>query len=172
MDKRIEKETLALVPLGPKYEQFYIELANNPAVRERVNLFIPFLKEHYTDLVQRQQHSKNHFVWIIEDNGAPAGVITFAALRNAPQIYQGGYWLLPAFWGKGLATRALGMVADYLMLSCDAKRVQALVEPNNVASMRVLEKCGFRNEGLLRSYFPTKTGKLLDVQMYALTLAG
>lgn len=172
MEKRIEKDTLTLVPLGPKYEQFYIELANNPAVRERMNLFVPFLKEHYTDLVQRQQQQKNHFVWIIEDKGEPAGVVTFAALKASPQIFQGGYWLLPAFWGKGLATRAVGLVADYLLLSCDAKRIQALVEPDNIASMRVLEKCGFRNEGLLRSYYPAKTGKLLDVHMYALTLAG
>lgn len=172
MDKRIEKDTLALVPLGPKYEQFYIELANNPAVRERVNNSIPYLKEHYTELLQRQQEHKNYFVWIIEENGVPAGVILFSALKSSPQIFQGGYWLLPAFWGKGLTTRALGLAADYLMLSCGALRIQALVEPHNMASMRVLEKCGFRNEGLLRSYFPSKTGKLLDVHMYALTLAG
>lgn len=172
MDPRIEKEALALVPLGPKYERFYIELANNPAVRERVNNSIPYLKEHYTDLVQRQQQQKNHFVWIIEENGTPVGVVTFAALKASPQIFQGGYWLLPAHWGKGLATRALGLAVDYLMLSCGAQRIQALVEPENIPSMRVLEKAGFRNEGLLRSYYPAKTGKLLDVHMYALTLAG
>lgn len=172
MERRIEKDTLALVPLGPKYEQFYIELANNPAVRERVNNTVPYLQEHYTELVQRQQQKKNHFVWIIEDNGQPAGVITFAPVKASPQIFQGGYWLLPSFWGKGLATRALGLVADYLFLSCGALRIQALVEPQNVPSMRVMEKCGFRNEGLLHSYYPTKTGKLLDVYMYALTLAG
>ena len=172
MDPRIEKETLALVPLGPKYEQFYIELANHPAVRERVNNSVPYLNEHYTDLVQRQQQQKNHFVWIIEENGQPAGVITFAALKASPQIFQGGYWLLPAYWGKGLATRAMGMVADYLLLSCGARRIQALVEPQNIPSMRVLEKCGFRNEGLLRNYYPAKSGKLLDVHMYALTVSG
>lgn len=171
MDPRIEKETLALVPLGPKYEQFFIELANNPAVRERVNKAVPYLKEHYSELLNRQQQP-NRFVWIIEENSQPVGVITFAPLKSSPQIFQGGYWLNPSAWGKGLATRALGMAADYLLLSCGARRIQALVEPENIASMRVLEKCGFRNEGLLRNYYPAKSGKLLDVHMYALTVSG
>lgn len=169
MDPRIEKETLALVPLGPKYEQFYIELANNPAVREKVNNAVPYLKDHYSELLNRQ---KGHFVWIIEENNQPVGVVTFGPLKSSPQIFQGGYWLNPSAWGKGLATRAVGMAVDYLLLSCGARRIQALVEPDNIPSMRVLEKCGFRNEGLLRSYYPTKTGKLLDVHMYALTVSG
>lgn len=50
-----------------------------------------------------------------------------------------GYWLGREYWGRGLATRALaelvGLVAD--------RPLHAWVAPSNVASVRVLEKCGF-----------------------------
>ncbi len=171
MERRIENDTLALVPLGPKYEQFYVELANDPVIRERVNNSIPYVREQYGELLDRQSQKKQ-YVWIIEENGVPLGVLNFSPVRHSPQVFQGGYWLKPEAWGRGLMTRAISMASEYLFLSCEAKRIQAMVEPGNVPSMRVLEKCGFRNEGLLRSYFQTKTGKLLDVHMYALTLAG
>ena len=50
-----------------------------------------------------------------------------------------GYWLGKEFWGKGLATRALGEQIDDL----DTRPLYAYVAKTNVASIRVLEKCGF-----------------------------
>ena len=44
--------------------------------------------------------------------------------------------------------------------------MQAVVEPDNAASMRVLEKCGYVQEGLLRKYYLSKTRGLIDVYMY------
>lgn len=170
MDPRIEKETLALVPIGPKYEQFYVAMLNNPVIREQLNKHVPYQQEHFSALIER--NGKSRYTWIIEENGQPVGGIGFSALPASPQIFQGMYWLAPEAWGRGLATRALGMAVDYLLLSCGARRIQALVSPENMASMRVLEKAGFRNEGFLRNYFPAKSGKLLDVHMYALTVSG
>jgi RimJ/RimL family protein N-acetyltransferase len=50
-----------------------------------------------------------------------------------------GYWLGREYWGKGLATRALGELVDLL----GVRPLHAWVVPSNVASVRVLEKCGF-----------------------------
>ena len=54
-----------------------------------------------------------------------------------------GYWLGREFWGQGIATRAL---AAYLALET-ARPLHARVAKANVASRRVLEKCGFRVAG-------------------------
>ena len=54
-----------------------------------------------------------------------------------------GYWLGREFWGQGIATRAL---AAYLALE-PARPLHARVAKANPASMRVLEKCGFRVVG-------------------------
>jgi RimJ/RimL family protein N-acetyltransferase len=50
-----------------------------------------------------------------------------------------GYWLGSAFWGRGLATRAL----TELVMEVKARPLHAWVARCNVASIRVLEKCGF-----------------------------
>jgi RimJ/RimL family protein N-acetyltransferase len=58
-----------------------------------------------------------------------------------PQDYRRlvGYWLGRAFWGKGLATMALAELVDEVK----ARPLHAWVVRSNVASIRVLEKCGF-----------------------------
>jgi len=63
-----------------------------------------------------------------------------------------GYWLLPRARGRGLASAAVILLATWAASDGPFDRIEALVEPNNIASQRVLEKAGFRREGLLRSY--------------------
>jgi RimJ/RimL family protein N-acetyltransferase len=55
-----------------------------------------------------------------------------------------GYWLGPAFWGRGLATAAL---AEFLAEHEQRRPLCAWVWVENVASLRVLEKCGFHRVG-------------------------
>ena len=50
-----------------------------------------------------------------------------------------GYWIGKEFWGKGLATQALRELIDEL----DTRPLHAYVAKTNIASIRVLEKCGF-----------------------------
>lgn len=54
-----------------------------------------------------------------------------------------GYWLGMGFWGRGIATKAL---SEFLCLET-ARPLSAYVARHNVASIRVLEKCGFRVSG-------------------------
>ena len=50
-----------------------------------------------------------------------------------------GYWLGREFWGKGIATRALSLFLEQVLL----RPLYAYVAKHNLASIRVLEKCGF-----------------------------
>ena len=54
-----------------------------------------------------------------------------------------GYWIGREFWGRGLATQALAELLDIV----DARPLHAYVAKGNVASIRVLEKCGFVEVG-------------------------
>jgi RimJ/RimL family protein N-acetyltransferase len=54
-----------------------------------------------------------------------------------------GYWLGREFWGKGLATRALGQLVEEVAV----RPLHAWVAASNVGSIRVLEKCGFVGVG-------------------------
>jgi RimJ/RimL family protein N-acetyltransferase len=69
-----------------------------------------------------------------------------------PAIGELGYLLVAAAWGRGLATRAVGLLTDWSFRGLAMERVQALVHPENPGSARVLERLGFTREGLLRRY--------------------
>lgn len=77
-----------------------------------------------------------------------------------------GFELSSDHWGHGIAGEALEAVVAYGFRELGFMRIEALVEPENRASMRLLERHGFLQEGLLRSYEFTR-GKYDDLYMYA-----
>lgn len=162
----LETSRCRLVPLAAEHEARYIELANHPQIRDRVNNTIPYGKPQFEELLESTRGSTPHFAWVIETGGYIVGVILFASVGH-PQRFQGGYWIDPKHQGLGLATEALSLVTKYLHTQANAVRIQALVEPDNPASSAVLTKCGFVNEGLLKRFYPSRYRGLLDVYMYA-----
>jgi RimJ/RimL family protein N-acetyltransferase len=73
-------------------------------------------------------------------------------LRRQPGTAELGYWLVERVRGRGLGSRAVGLLSRWAVTDAGLARVEAFVLPGNTASRRVLEKAGFRREGLLRSY--------------------
>ena len=76
-----------------------------------------------------------------------------------------GYWLGSAHWGHGYGTEALAAFADYAFATFALERLQAWVFAPNLASRRVLEKCGFRYEGAARRAV-FKDGRFLDAWLF------
>jgi len=77
--------------------------------------------------------------------GAVAGHVASWMENGKPEVT---YWLGREHWGKGVATEALRLFVDEL----GRRPVRARVAKDNLASIRVLEKCGFRVFGELRGY--------------------
>jgi len=82
-----------------------------------------------------------------------------------------GYWLGRAFWGQGIMTEAVRAATAYGFRTFDLARIYAGVFEGNRASMRVLEKAGYRLEGRLRRHV-TKAGRTLDEFVYAIVTRG
>ncbi|SBT52278.1 GNAT family N-acetyltransferase [Micromonospora auratinigra] len=99
--------------------------------------------------------------------GAPAGGCML--VYDEPGTGQGmvGYSMLPEARGRGLATRAVALVADWAF-GIGLARLWAGTRPENVGSQRVLEKVGFRREGLLRGRLPDVDGARVDSLLYGL----
>ena len=83
----------------------------------------------------------------IDVDGAIAG--TIASFRIDDQL-EVTYWVDRALWGKGIATAALQM----LLADTAERPVRARAASDNVGSLRVLEKAGFRRVGVDRGYAP------------------
>ncbi|KAK3145820.1 hypothetical protein QOZ80_3BG0257970 [Eleusine coracana subsp. coracana] len=72
-----------------------------------------------------------------------------------------------AHWGKGVATAALKQAVAAVFGDLDGvERIEALVDAENAASQRALEKAGFTREAVLRSYCVVK-GRLRDMVVYS-----
>jgi RimJ/RimL family protein N-acetyltransferase len=105
--------------------------------------------------------------WAIDVGGNAVGGIG-VELGELEHIKSGrfGYWLGEPYWGRGIMTSAVQVTSDYVLNRFDIVRLEASVFAWNPASMRVLEKCGFSREGVLRlSVF--KDGQIIDAVMYA-----
>ncbi|MBW7455647.1 GNAT family N-acetyltransferase [Paenibacillus sepulcri] len=80
-----------------------------------------------------------------------------------------GFELARPYWNQGLMTEALEEVTAYGAHHIGAHRIQADVRPENEASIRLLKKCGFKVEGLLKKYLKHEVTQIfLDVIVLAL----
>ena len=66
-----------------------------------------------------------------------------------------GYDLDPDWWGRGIMTEALHAVLDYGFETMELNRVQVIIDSENVRSLKLVRRLGFKKEGVLRqrSYF-------------------
>ncbi|RUL47433.1 MULTISPECIES: GNAT family N-acetyltransferase [Lysinibacillus] len=78
-----------------------------------------------------------------------------------------GFELSKEQWGKGIASEAVEAIIRYGYEQMNFQRIEALIEPPNQASQKLVEKLGFVREGLLRNYEFTR-GKFDDLYMYSL----
>ena len=80
-----------------------------------------------------------------------------------------GYSLLPEGRGRGYATRAVRLAADWVFDELGIGRLQARTAVDNMASARVLERAGFQPEGIARAgWVLPVTGERRDVTMWSL----
>lgn len=75
-----------------------------------------------------------------------------------------GYWLAPEARGRGLATHATLLMAEWAFDDLGVQRLELHCGPENTASQRVAVRCGFTREGLLRSHAPFKDRRHRHVQ--------
>jgi [ribosomal protein S5]-alanine N-acetyltransferase len=95
------------------------------------------------------------------------GAITLDNIRRGPaQIGQVGYWIGPEFARQGYMSEALTTLVTYAFTSLDLSRIEAACLPENAPSRGLLEKCGFRNEGMARNYLQI-AGRWRDHLLYA-----
>lgn len=88
-----------------------------------------------------------------------------SSLAIAPHRAEIGYWLAKSHRGRGIVTAAVRAICEYGFTVLKLRKITAHVFSFNTASCRVLEKCGFECEGLLRSHY-LKDDRLHDAKAY------
>jgi ribosomal-protein-alanine N-acetyltransferase len=94
------------------------------------------------------------------------GLVVFCGYSERHQRAELAYAVLPDYWNCGYTTQACQAIIKYA-LDQGICRIYATVDPENIASQRVLEKLGMSYEGLLRSYMIVG-GERKDRKIYAI----
>ena len=103
---------------------------------------------------------------VIDGDGTFLGAAVAPSIDRATGTVELGYSIMPAARGRGIATRALGLLTDWAFTSLDAQRIELYISVDNGASKRVAERNGYRFEGTLRSmYF--KQGVRADTEIWS-----
>jgi RimJ/RimL family protein N-acetyltransferase len=90
--------------------------------------------------------------WALTEDGDDRliGTCTLARISWGAERAEVGFAIGSAHWGRRLASRAVPLVVGYAFETLDFHRLEADVDPRNEASLRLLERIGFRREGHLR----------------------
>jgi len=126
------------------------------------------LLEYLTDVVASYD-SDETYLWAIElvADGTLIGSIVAKGGHDDIEMKEIGYSFGRPWWGNGYATEAAGAVVRFLFDEVGVNRVEAVHDPENPASGRVMAKCGMRQEGVLRAREHTNQG-IRDAVMWAI----
>ena len=117
----------------------------------------------------RQLDDESGMPFVIEVQGVVQGQLNVAnILYGSVSSAVIGYWVSPDVAGRGVAPTSVALVTDYLMNQVGLHRVEIDVRPENTASLRVIEKLGFRYEGIKQRYIHIN-GDWRDHYIFALT---
>jgi len=112
---------------------------------------------------------RDTLAWAIElkETKKQIGDISFWRFEKEHYRAEIGYALLPDYWDKGYMREAARCAIDYGFSICNIHSIEANVNPNNAASIKLLEKLNFVREAYYKeNYF--YNGKFLDSAVYSL----
>jgi ribosomal-protein-alanine N-acetyltransferase len=113
------------------------------ATQHSVPEYSPLLRS-----LRRGARSGQMLPWVITYEGRFAGQLTLGNIvRGASCSAYAGYWVDGRLAGRGIVPTALAMAVDHGFRHAALHRVEVNIRPENVASRRVVEKLGLREEG-------------------------
>jgi ribosomal-protein-alanine N-acetyltransferase len=107
--------------------------------------------------------------WVVGFRGQLAGQLTISGITwGSARMGSAGYWVDHAVAGQGVIPTALALAVDHCFFTVGLHRIEVNIRPENQASLRVVEKLGFRQEGI-RERFLHIDGDWRDHLSFALT---
>ncbi|MEZ5850784.1 MAG: GNAT family protein [Hyphomicrobiaceae bacterium] len=146
-----------LTPFEPEWQ---LDELSRAAFKERVRRY------------QREARNDDGHAFLIFEkaSGDLAGGISLSNIRRGvAQMGTVGYWIGVTATRKGYATAALRAVTEYALRELHLHRIEAACMPTNAASLRTLERCGFRREGIAPRYLKIN-GAWQDHVLFALSV--
>ncbi|MEX0287668.1 MAG: GNAT family N-acetyltransferase [Flavobacteriaceae bacterium] len=161
----IDTARLKMVPLSSEDVEDIFQLHSEEEVARYNTIGIPENTEVTRKVLEPllatvKEEERTAFSWTIrlKEEGEFIGEIGFSLAPARYKLATIHYSILPKFWGKGYATEAVKALLKFCFEGLGLHRIEAGCAIENLASIRVLEKVGMRQEGRKRKVLPLKDG--------------
>lgn len=169
---RLETQRLALRQLTPEDRDSLFDYFSRDEVTAYYDLETftsagqaEWLIDHWNARFEREEGIR----WAVERKGEP-GLIGTCGFHNWAKEHakaEMGYELSPVHWGQGYMSEAVAAIAAYGFNAMKLNRIEAFTDPDNAASNRLLARCGFNEEGVLREFLFEKN-RFADAVIFSL----
>jgi len=141
----------------------------DPEIGRWTNVPQPYLREHAEGFIAHsiqawRDGSAAMFAITDAQSGRVLGSITREPMNG--HIAEFGYWLAAEARGRGAATRALSLIAEWTLATTDAIRLESYTDAGNDRSGAVLLRAGFEREGVRRAWDLDRAGNPIDSIFY------
>jgi ribosomal-protein-serine acetyltransferase len=152
------EEFLAHMDRGREYIGQYVGLPTVATDLESARAFLQSYAEK-----QAADGGRIYGIWL---DGKLVGGVLFRIFDAAEGNCEAGCWLEPSAAGRGLVTRAVGVLIDWAVHERGMHRVEWQVSSANTASINVAKRLGMRREGVLRESYPYR-GVRYDTEVWS-----
>jgi len=150
------------------------EACQDPLIPRFTTLPVNYTLSHALDFLQRIPASielQREIPFVMEfgvgDEKVFAGVISLHTISIDNHRAEIGYWMDEKMRGQGIATVAAKMITGYGFDTLGFKRIEAAVDIDNTASLKLLISSGYEREGVLRQRVTRSDGSQIDMVMFS-----
>jgi RimJ/RimL family protein N-acetyltransferase len=169
---QVGKELLLRETSTADLEQLVAVIEANKGFFRTVDFWMAetLVREHVFELVKKAEKSKKEKTgarFCLWDGNDLLGQFNIFDLDRQHRKAQVGYWLAEKYNGKGYARKALNSLVEFGFNVLNLHRLEATTATTNASSIRLLERIGFKREGLLRECFRIND-RFVDDYLYSL----
>lgn len=128
-----------------------ISIANNEIIsKEMISLPYPFRKKDAEQILDSNKETTFYKVIVERDTDSITGLACLRDLDNVHHQIELSIWINPKWWNKGYATHTCIQLTGFAFNQLDVNRIYAHTTTENKASINLLKRIGFKQEGVLR----------------------
>jgi RimJ/RimL family protein N-acetyltransferase len=129
----------------------------------------PLTSDEFREYLKRSQQS-NQKCYLVWDNNNLVGVFNVSEIvRGFFQNAYLGFYVIKTYAGLGVMSKGLKLVLEKVFTELDLHRIEANIQPDNINSINLVKKNGFRKEGYSPKYLNIK-GEWRDHERFAITV--
>lgn len=142
----------------------------------KTNEFLTFKCHESEDTTKKminywlKKYQNNGYEWgiVLKDTNEMIGIISADTSYKYSTI-EIGYSISSKYWNNGYTTEAIKEIINYLFKECNYKIIEAIIPSDNIASIKVAEKCDMKLEATLKYRYKDKiNGKICNLLIYSI----